>query len=162
MGGSGGVFSGSGRGLRTVGWCLRVGRDVCACAVAVAFVYHYRGVVRRRPLAEVVRSAGRRGLVLRVFGVRVFGVRVLGLRRIVRVTQRLPTVLLGRSPCLVRSLVQLRLLGLGGAGHPGVLVLGVPSRHPEVPWFAHAWVELNGLVLGDRSGMEELMRFPCT
>ena len=64
-----------------------------------------------------------------------------------------------RPRCLIRSLVHLRLLR--AQGDPAVLVIGLPRGVATTD--AHAWVELNGVVVGPppgRAGHQEFVRYP--
>ena len=84
------------------------------------------GLVRRVP----VRSAARRRPVLA--------------RRIVRSVDQAAAFYFKSAWCLQRSAVTVALLRL--AGFPALLAIGVR----RVPFYAHAWAELDGQVVNDR------------
>lgn len=80
-------------------------------------------------------------------------------RQLSKINERVFRIGWYRPRCLTRSLVHLRLLRL--QGDPAVLVIGLPRGRKTTD--AHAWVELDGVVVGPppgRAGHHEFVRYP--
>ncbi len=80
--------------------------------------------------------------------------------RLCRINDRVLRIGPLRPRCLTRSLVHLRCLR--AQGDPAELVIGLPREASTTD--AHAWVELNGAVVGPapgKAGHEELVRYPA-
>lgn len=104
-------------------------------------------MVRKRPVGDLVGGGG-------VADAYVPPVALERARAVALAVERAAENGIGRPNCLVRAMAIQRMLERRGIGPSGIRV---GARMSEGRFLAHAWVEVGGVILGDRE--ENVRRF---